>query len=342
METTPHDEPALTTAHLPQPRGRARWRWSTPGRAAVAGGAMAVVLGLGAGVAGAASTPSSTSATNGSTASPKRPPQGARPTVAGRITAIVGTAVTVRTRDDGTTTVEYSADTTFTSLGAKGASTTASASALNVGAFIGVQGTTQSNGTVSASSIMLSTGPPPGGPGRPPVGGRGEPGLRPALHRVGDPAAGVQDHPGTAVVLGRPGVLGPLEPGVALVLGRVRARHDPVKSGGRRSAVARTPSPRSRPCRRERAAPRARGPWRPGPPPPNPGAGWPGWPAPPAGPRRPARRRSPARTPRNSSAPSGASRSHSPRASASVPPTRRPVRAGRPRLGGRPPPAASR
>ncbi len=179
METTPYDEPALTTAHLPQPLGRARWRWSTPGRTAVAGGAMAVVLGLGAGVAGAASAPSPTSATNGSNASPQRPPQGARPTVAGRITAISGTAVMVRTRDDGTTTVEYSADTTFTSLGAKGASTTASASALKVGVFVGVQGTTQSNGTVSASSIMLSTGPPPGGPGRPPAGGRGGTGTPP-------------------------------------------------------------------------------------------------------------------------------------------------------------------
>lgn len=179
METTSHDEPALTTAHLPQPRGRARWRWSTPGRAAVAGGTMAAVLGLGAGVAGATSATTASPATNAPPASQKRPPQGTRPTVGGRITALSGNAITLRTRDNSTTTVDYSASTTFTALGAKGTASTTTASALKVGAFVGVQGTTQSNGTVSASSITVSTGQPPGGPGRPPAGGRGGMGAPP-------------------------------------------------------------------------------------------------------------------------------------------------------------------
>ena len=100
-------------------------------------------------------------------------PGGARPTVAGRITALSGHAITVRTRNDTATTVDYSASTTFTLLSAQGTSSTTSASALKVGAFIGVRGTTQSNGTVSASRIVVSTGPP-GGQGTPPAAdGRG-------------------------------------------------------------------------------------------------------------------------------------------------------------------------
>jgi hypothetical protein len=179
METTPHYEPTVTTAHLPQPRGRARWRWSTPGRAAVAGGTMAAVLGLGAGVAGASSSSSassspSSSEANATPSAPGQPPGGTPPTVAGQITALSGNAITLRTRDNSATTVDYSASTTFTSLSAKGSGSTTSASALKVGAFIGVNGTTQSNGTVSASRIMVGARPP-GGHGRPPAaGGRGQ------------------------------------------------------------------------------------------------------------------------------------------------------------------------
>ena len=104
METTPHDEPAVTTAHLPQPRGRARWRWSTPGRAAVAGGTMAAVLGLGAGVAGATSTRPHLDSAASTSARPRprrrhgRATAATRPTVAGRITALSGNAITLRTR----------------------------------------------------------------------------------------------------------------------------------------------------------------------------------------------------------------------------------------------------
>ena len=178
METTPRDEPALTPAHLPQPRGRARWRWSTPGRAAVAGGTMAAVLGLGAGVAGAASGPSAPPSSGGSTseAPTGQPAGGNLPTVGGRITALSGDEITVRTRDDSATTVDYSASTTFTTFTAKGTNTATSASALKVGDFIGVVGTKESNGTVSATKIMVSTGPP-GGTGARPAAGAG---ARPA------------------------------------------------------------------------------------------------------------------------------------------------------------------
>jgi len=56
-----------TATHLPQPRGNARWRWSssTSRKAAMAGGAMAAVLGLGAGVAGAAPLSAATALVSG-------------------------------------------------------------------------------------------------------------------------------------------------------------------------------------------------------------------------------------------------------------------------------------
>jgi hypothetical protein len=180
MESTPNGEPALTTAHLPQPRGRSRWRWSTPRRAAVAGGTMAAVLGLSTGVAGAAGGPTSSEGTS-APASKGQPPSGTRPTVGGRITALSGDDITVRTRDANATTVVYSASTTFTALSTKGTntSTSSSASDLKVGDFIGVVGTKQSNGTVSATSIMVSTGPPGGRGGPPSASGRGGTGTRP-------------------------------------------------------------------------------------------------------------------------------------------------------------------
>jgi hypothetical protein len=178
MDTTPRDEPALTPAHLPHPRGRARWRWSTPRRAAVAGGTMAAVLGLGAGVAGA--TSGSTAPTSGGTSSPApngKPPQGTRPTIGGKITALSGTSITVRTRDAGATTIDFSASTKFATFSAKGSTTSSSASALKVGDFVGVIGTKESNGTVSATTIMIGTGPPGGSGARPPAVGSG--GARP-------------------------------------------------------------------------------------------------------------------------------------------------------------------
>jgi hypothetical protein len=144
METRRHDEQAVTTAHLPQPRGRARWRWSTPGRTALAGGRTAAVLGLGTGERRGAT----------------------RPTVAGRITAPSGNAITLRWRGDTVTTGDYTVDstagTTFTVLSARGTTSGTSAPILDVGAFIGVRGITKSDGTVSASRIVVRTRPPGG------------------------------------------------------------------------------------------------------------------------------------------------------------------------------------
>ncbi len=171
METTQNAEPALTPAHLPQPRGDARWRWSTPRKAAAAGGAMAVVLGLGAGVAGAAT--SATSSTN----APRGQPAGQRPAVSGKITAIKGDDVTVRTQSSGTTTVVYSTETTFETMGAKGSRTTVTAAKLKVGEFIGVTGTKSSTGAVSATTIMIGNEPP--GRAGPPGSGSRRPGAGP-------------------------------------------------------------------------------------------------------------------------------------------------------------------
>ena len=89
-----------------------------------------------------------------------------RPTVAGTVTAMSGNTVTVETRARRSVTVVTSSSTTYkTNSGQTGASTS-SASALKVGAFIGVQGTTNTDGTVSATSVVI---------GRPPQMGRGLP-----------------------------------------------------------------------------------------------------------------------------------------------------------------------
>ena len=126
----------------------------------MAGGALATVLSL---VTGAAAVDAATSpASPSSEAGPRgRPPAGAaRPTVLGRITALSGDDITVQTRGKKTTTVVCSSATTFKTLsGPSGTSSSSSASALRVGDFIGAQGTKNSDGTVTASSIVISTGP---------------------------------------------------------------------------------------------------------------------------------------------------------------------------------------
>ncbi len=81
----------------------------------------------------------------------------------GKVTALSGDDITVQTRGKRTTTVVYSSATTFKTMsGPGGTSSGASASALEVGGFIGVQGTRNSDGSVTASSIVIGTGPPPG------------------------------------------------------------------------------------------------------------------------------------------------------------------------------------
>ena len=170
MQNDRRHEPAPDAdPELPRPRIGARWRWSTPRRALVAGGALAAVLGLGASAAGAATSP-----TGARAGAHGRPPAGsARPAAAGKISAVSGNDVTVRTRNATTTHVVVSSATTFKTLtGPKGAATTSSASALKVGRFISVQGTKSSDGTIAASSVVASAGLPPGGPGGPGAPGR--------------------------------------------------------------------------------------------------------------------------------------------------------------------------
>ena len=79
-----------------------------------------------------------------------------------------GNDITVRTRGKRSTTVVYSSATTFKAMsGPGGTSSGASASALEVGSFIGANGTKNSDGSVTASSIVIGTGPPPAGNGAP-------------------------------------------------------------------------------------------------------------------------------------------------------------------------------
>jgi hypothetical protein len=178
MKDDAEDEPALSTgAPLPRPPRGSRWRWSTPRTALAAGGALATVLALGASTAGAAT----------STAAPpagalRQPPSGAaRPVVVGKITAIHGTDVTVRTRAKATTTVVVSSTTTYMTLtGPVGSPSSAGASSLKVGDFIGVQGTRNGDGTVTATAVLTSTGPSPGAPTGPGKRGSVPPGSPPA------------------------------------------------------------------------------------------------------------------------------------------------------------------
>ncbi len=167
---------------LPEPRAGAHWRWATPrralltGGALVAGGAMAAGLGLGV----AAATSSSTSTPSTDVPGGAHAPTGngsSRPTVGGRITALDGDDIVVQTRDTTRTTVVYSSATTFEAIsGPNGATTTSSGAELKVGAFIGVEGTKNADGTVTASSVTIG-GPPSGAKGGPPPAAGERPGT---------------------------------------------------------------------------------------------------------------------------------------------------------------------
>ena len=150
---------------LPRPRHGARWRWSRPRQAMAAGGVLAVVLGLGVATgAGAATTASG----NSGGAAHGAPPGGmTRPTVSGKVTALSGDDITVETNAKSSVTVVYSSSTTFKTNPGPSGGTTSSASALKVGAFIGVNGTKNSDGSVTATAVMI---------GRPAQIGHGRPG----------------------------------------------------------------------------------------------------------------------------------------------------------------------
>jgi hypothetical protein len=167
---------------LPRPRHGSHWRWSRPHHALVAGGALAAVLGLGVatGVSAGAAT---TAQGNSGAAAPGRPPGGmARPTVTGKITAMSGDNITVETSAKTTVTVVASSSTTFKADPGPSGGTTSSAAALKIGDFIGVQGTKNSDGSVTASSVTI--GRPQqlgkGGRGGPGKGGRSPSGVAPS------------------------------------------------------------------------------------------------------------------------------------------------------------------
>jgi len=158
---------AGTDSVLPRPASGSRWRWATPRRALVGGGVLAAALGLSSVAAGAVTTNSGPPTTSGQHG---RPPSGmSRPTAGGKITGLSGDTVTIQTRGGTSQTVTYASTTTF-----RTSSGTSTSSALKVGEFIAVNGTTNSDGSVSATSIMISLNPPgpmgPGGGGRPPRG----------------------------------------------------------------------------------------------------------------------------------------------------------------------------
>ncbi len=96
-----------------------------------------------------------------------------RPTVAGKITALSGDDITVETDTTTSVTVVSTASTKFESNPGPTGGTTSSASALKVGDFIGVQGTKNSDGTVTATTVMIGRAPQRGNGGRGGAAGRG-------------------------------------------------------------------------------------------------------------------------------------------------------------------------
>ena len=143
-----------------------------------AGGVLAAVLGLGVATGAGAGATTTTSGNAVGPAHGAPPGAMARPTVSGRITALSGNDITVETNANTSVTVVYSSGTTFKTNPGPGGGTASSTSALKVGGFIGVTGTKNSDGSVTATTVMI---------GRPAQVGKGGPGDGP---RGGKPPAG--------------------------------------------------------------------------------------------------------------------------------------------------------
>ena len=142
---------------------------------------MAAVVGLGVATgAGAATT---TSGNSGGAAHGAPPGGMARPTVTGKITALSGNDITVETNAKTSVTVVYSSSTTFKTNPGPGGGGGSSASALKVGAFIGVTGAKNSDGSVTATTVIIGRpsqmgkGGPGGFKGGKPPAGAGAPGA---------------------------------------------------------------------------------------------------------------------------------------------------------------------
>ena len=159
--------PPSTGDALPHPTAGSRWRWAHSRRVMVGGGALAAVLSLGSAAAGA-SSPHSTKAATTSGHKGVRPASATQPAAAGKITALSGDVITIEDRQGTSQTVSYTSATTFHSR-----TGTASAANLKDGDFIAAQGTKDTDGSVVATNIMISTTAPghrghgPGG--RPPA-----------------------------------------------------------------------------------------------------------------------------------------------------------------------------
>ena len=146
---------------------------------AVAGAVVIAVLAIG-GIALARSNASSSTTSGtapggpggqGGQAGPGGPPGGQRPTARGMVTGVDATTITITDDSGQTITITTSGDTTFETFGTSGPQS-ASRSDVTVGQQIGVLGTTASDGTVSATRVMVGTPQgAPNGQGGPPGGG---------------------------------------------------------------------------------------------------------------------------------------------------------------------------
>jgi hypothetical protein len=153
-------------AKLPHPAKESRWRWTTSRKSVIGGSVVAMALGLGSASAGAATQGSSMPTSSGAHGRP--PPGLGPPTAMGKITALSDDTITVQTRDSTSETVNYTSSTTFRTM-----SGSSDAAALAVGDYIGVQGTKNSDGSVTASSVMFGTrAPGPMGQGGRRLGGQ--------------------------------------------------------------------------------------------------------------------------------------------------------------------------
>jgi hypothetical protein len=84
------------------------------------------------------------------------------PTVAGKVTAVDGSTITVTQRDGTTATIHVDGATTYNVNGAAGA-----LSDIKVGSFVAAEGTKRTDGSLDAAAVRGGTGDRPGkGPGR--------------------------------------------------------------------------------------------------------------------------------------------------------------------------------
>jgi hypothetical protein len=137
--------------------------------------AAAIALGLaigGGAIAGASSSSGSSSSTRppaGSSATSAAPgrhgPMGMKPTAVGTVTSVSGDTFVLTTGSGSTVTVDVSSSTTYRDAG----TTSASLADVKVGQHVAVVGK-ESNGTVTATSVMVGT-PPTSGKGGPGGGG---------------------------------------------------------------------------------------------------------------------------------------------------------------------------